>query len=170
MITMDDITNALMDQSDLGTKAIGRALVLLYSKGHGGTHLNPLGIAGAQYFLRNHTLTEKQVAFWRKPAKTGVPAILQHADELLQFAQAKEQRRFDKFNNQAPEFVGLLNERNDLLGITLDLIGSSPLDLMEEALLTLREFEKKHGMPHIPIESIPIEIDDKVMALIYHTS
>lgn len=162
MVTIDDIRAVLMDPTERGTRAVGRALVLLYTQKFGGTHQNPMGISAAQYFLNHKTLTEKQLAFWRREVNGGIPHILIHAEELLEFARNKEIRRKQLFENKSPLVHDLLNKRDELLELAQDLIRTSDPSMYESAVKELRAFELRH---HMTPTSLPIsmELEDKIM-------
>ena len=163
MVTIEDIEEALMDPTDRGTRAVGRALVLLYTERFGGKHSNPMGIACAQYFLNNKTLTDKQLTYWRRTLKeNNKPHILLHSDELLEFARKKEARRKHLFETRNPLVQPLLNKRDELLELTLDLIRTSEPSMYESYVKELRAFELRHHMTPTTL-AIPFELEDKIM-------
>ncbi len=62
------------------------------------THNNGIGFTGAdarmgtsmaQFFAKRGYLTEKQIAYWKKPNKNGVWRICKYASQLLQIANEK---------------------------------------------------------------------------------
>jgi hypothetical protein len=163
MVTIEDIEEALMDPTERGSRAIGRALVLLYTERFGGKHQNPMGIACAQYFLNHKTLTDKQLAYWRRILKeNNKPHILLHADELLEIARIKEQRRKKLFENRDPLVQPLLNKRDELLELAQDLIRSSEPSMYESSVKELRAFELRHHMTPASLQ-IDLELEDKIM-------
>lgn len=146
MVTIQDIKDALLDPSDKGTRAIGRALVLLYTERFGGIHQNPLGIASAQYYLNHNTLTSKHLTFWRRPLKDGTPHILLHVNELLEFAETKKQRRQQLFETRDPLVQHILDQHDELLVLAQDLIRTSEPSIYEPAIKELQAFEQRHNM------------------------
>jgi hypothetical protein len=89
-------------------KAIGRALVALYNRqtedeqdAEYTKHLNGVGFSGcdgvigssmAKYYIRNGYLTTKQLQYWRKPNKKGIPRITKYANQLLTIAIEKQKK------------------------------------------------------------------------------
>jgi hypothetical protein len=87
-------------------KAIARALVVLnqrqtldeqtdeHTKHNNGVGFTPadarMGTSMAQFYLRRGYLTEKQIAWWKRPNKNGVMRICKYAGQLLDIAQAKQ--------------------------------------------------------------------------------
>lgn len=100
-MTRDDITRLL----NTNNKAVARALVVLnerqtadeqiqqdtkYQNGRGFTPADArMGTSMAQFYSRNGYLTEKQLAYWRKPNAKGVPRICKYANQLLEIAKEK---------------------------------------------------------------------------------
>lgn len=96
----------LLNTNDL---AIGRALIVLnerqtqdeqasqgtrYSNGRGFTPADAwMGTSTAKYFLISHKLTERQLAYWRKPNAKGTPRINKYAGQLLEIAIAKAKQK-----------------------------------------------------------------------------
>lgn len=94
---------ALLETND---KAVARALVALnarqtadeqrsehtrYDNGMGFTPADArMGTSMANFYLRNNRLSEKQVAYWRKPNARGVPRIAKYAGQLLEVARERE--------------------------------------------------------------------------------
>ena len=90
-------------------KAVARALVVLnerqtadeqrqedtkYLNGEGFRPCNArMGTSMANFYLRNGYLTPKQIAYWRKPIKTGQMRIEVYAGQLLQIAIAKANKQ-----------------------------------------------------------------------------
>lgn len=86
-------------------KAVARALVALnarqtndeqqaqdtrYNNGRGFRPCHArMGTSMAEYYTRNGWLTEKQVAYWRKPMRDGKMRIEIYAGQLLEVAKAK---------------------------------------------------------------------------------
>lgn len=147
MATIEQIEEILMEPSERGMRAVGRALVLLYSRHHRGEHKNPMGVSMAAFFLNNGFLTQKHLDFWRRPLQDGTPHILLHKQELLILAELKERRKSIK-NHKAPEQVDikLLNGQKDLQEVVQDVIGAPEKELRMAALLELRRFERQHGL------------------------
>lgn len=93
---------ALLNKSD---KAVARALVVLNERqtlteqnseqtiNHNGVGFTPadarMGTSMATFYTKRGYLTPKQIAYWRKPNKNGVPRICKYAGQLLDIAQAK---------------------------------------------------------------------------------
>lgn len=88
-------------------RAVARALVVLNERqtatersaestinrnGEGFTPADArMGTSMAQFYTRFGRLSEKQLAYWRKPNAKGVPRICKYAGQLLEIAQAKAQ-------------------------------------------------------------------------------
>lgn len=86
-------------------QAIGRALVVLnerqtlseqsaqYTINRNGEGFTPadayMGTSMAQFFQKRGYLTEKQLAYWKKPNAKGVMRISKYAGQLLEIAQTK---------------------------------------------------------------------------------
>ena len=166
MVTIEDIEAALLDPTERGTRAVGRALVLLYTERFGGKHSNPMGISAAQYFLNHKTLTEKHLAFWRRKLNDGTPHILLHAEELLEIAQEKQNRRKHLFETRSPLVHGILNKHDELLELAQDLIRSGDASMYEPAVKELRAFEIRHHMTPTSLP-IDIELEDRIMQQLY---
>ena len=100
-MTKQDIID-LLQRND---KAIARALVVLnerqtideqtseatkYHNGVGFTGADAaMGTSMAQFYARRGYLTEKQLAYWKKPNKNGVWRICKYAGQLLEIALEK---------------------------------------------------------------------------------
>lgn len=86
-------------------KAVARALVALYKRQtedeknseativHNMAGFTPsdarMGTSMATFYLKFNRLSEKQIAYWRKPNAKGVPRICKYSGQLLKIAQAK---------------------------------------------------------------------------------
>lgn len=97
------IVNLLMSND----KAIARAVVVLnerqtadeqrsedtrYLNGEGFTPADArMGSSMAKFFTARGYLTEKQLAYWKKPNKNGTWRICKYAGQLLEIAKAKAQ-------------------------------------------------------------------------------
>ena len=96
---------AIINLLQTNDKAIARALVVLNerqtvdercsetTKHHNGIGFTgadaKLGTSMAQFYNRRGYLTEKQLAYWKKPNVRGVWRICKYAGQLLEIAQAK---------------------------------------------------------------------------------
>lgn len=154
MATIEQIEQILMEPTDRGMRAVGRALVLLYSKAHRGEHKNPMGVSMATFYLNHGYLTQKHLDFWRKPLRDGTPHILIHKHELLIFAEFKERRK--ALNAPRPEQpdIKLLNRQRDLLETVQDVKRAPEPEILMAALLELRRYERQHGLTPATIEGI----------------
>lgn len=101
MVTRDQIIN-LLNTND---KAIARALVALNarqtaseqvceqtseSNGRGFTQADArMGTSMAIFYSKYNRLSDKQLAYWKKPNVKGVPRINKYAGQLLEVAQEK---------------------------------------------------------------------------------
>jgi hypothetical protein len=159
--TIEQICSILMEPTDRGMRAVGRALVLLYSKAHRGEHKNPMGVSMAEYYLKYGYLTQKHLDFWRKPLQNGIPHILQHKNELMIFAEFKERRKALNAPRPKQPDIKLLNQQRDLLENALDVKEAPETELFMAALLGLRKFERQHGLTPATIEGI-LEQDNVV--------
>lgn len=88
-------------------QAVGRALVVLAQRqtitertigaavvnnGEGFTPADAyMGTSMAQHYERTGRLSEKQLAYWRKPNAKGVLRIVKYATQLLEISRAKQQ-------------------------------------------------------------------------------
>lgn len=102
--TVDSIKALLMREDTLGMHAVGRALVALLARqtadeqrARETKYHNRMGFAGgdafvgqsmAEFYAKNHFLTAKQLAYWRKSGKRG-PRICKYAGQLLIVAKEK---------------------------------------------------------------------------------
>lgn len=93
----------LLNRSD---KAVARALVVLnerqtadervsentrYDNGRGFTPADArMGTSMANFYTKFNRLSEKQLAYWRKPNARGVPRINKYAGQLVEIANEKE--------------------------------------------------------------------------------
>lgn len=101
MVTRTQIVELLKTND----KAIARALVVLnerqtvdersaegthYNNGKGFTPADArMGTNMAQFYIKYNRLSEKQLAYWRKPNVRGVPRICKYAGQLVEIANAK---------------------------------------------------------------------------------
>ena len=101
MITKEQIV-ALLITND---KAVGRALIALFNrqtqgeqvseathnlKGEGFTPADAaMGSSMAKFYSARGYMTERQLAYWRKPNVKGVPRICKYAGQLVEVAKAK---------------------------------------------------------------------------------
>jgi len=99
--TVESIRNLLATND----KAVARALLALnarqtqdeqiteHTKHHNGRGFRPcharMGTSMAKFYQRNGYLSPKQIAYWRKPDRTGTPRIAIYARQLLQVAQER---------------------------------------------------------------------------------
>lgn len=104
-MTKQDIIDLLMSND----RAVGRALMALnerqtadeqasentrYDNGRGFRPCHArMGTSMAKFFLRFNRLSDKQVAYWRRPMKDGKPRITIYAGQLLEVAQQRERSR-----------------------------------------------------------------------------
>lgn len=104
-MTKQDIIELLMSND----RAVGRALVALnerqtadeqatehtrYDNGRGFRPCHArMGTSMAKFFLRFNRLSDKQVAYWRRPMKDGKPRITIYAGQLLEIAQQRQRER-----------------------------------------------------------------------------
>lgn len=101
MITRDYILNLLQTND----KAVARALVALNARqteneqvnmstrnnnGRGFTPADAhMGTSIANFYEKVGRLTEKQIAYWRKPNAKGIPRICKYANQLIEIAEEK---------------------------------------------------------------------------------
>lgn len=52
-----------------------------------------MGTSMAQFYTKFGRLSEKQLAYWRKPNARGIPRICKYAGQLLQVAKAKAEQK-----------------------------------------------------------------------------
>lgn len=162
MITRDQIVEALLDNTDRGTRAVGRALVLLYGKHHGGKHQNPMGVSAATYYLTNNNLTQRQLDFWRAPLRSGEPHICMHADELLDIAILKQTRKKQLLDDNDNLVQNILNKRDELLDLAQGLTRSNEPSLYRPALMELRAWEQTHHINPITLANVPEDIEQDI--------
>lgn len=90
-------------------KAVARALVALnarqtaseqrtegtmYQNGEGFTPADArMGTNMANFYIKFNRLSEKQIAYWRKPNARGVPRICKYANQLVEIAQEKQKQK-----------------------------------------------------------------------------
>jgi hypothetical protein len=95
----------ILDLLNSNDKAVARALVALnkrqtadeqatentrYDNGQGFTPADArMGTSMANFYTKFNRLSEKQLAYWRKPNARGIPRINKYAGQLLEIAQAK---------------------------------------------------------------------------------
>jgi hypothetical protein len=103
MVTKAEIIELLKTND----RAVARALVVLNERqtatersaestiNDNGVGFTPadarMGTSMAQFYTRFGRLSEKQLAYWRKPNVRGVPRICKYAGQLLEIAQQKAQ-------------------------------------------------------------------------------
>ncbi len=162
MITRDQVVAALMDPTERGTRAIGRALVLLYGKHHGGTHENPMGVSAAAYYLNHKTLTPRQLEFWRAPLRSGEPHICLHADELLEMANLKQSRKKQLIQDGDELVQGILDKRDELLDHAQSMTRSNEPSTYRDSLMELRSWEIKHQIPTTALPNVSHEIEEDI--------
>ena len=108
MLTKEYIQSVLMRNDHVGLHAIGRALVLLNArqtydeqqcedtKYHNDRGFTPadakMGTSMARQYSRYKRLSDRQIAYWRKPNKRGTPRIAKYWRQLLEEAQKKQNR------------------------------------------------------------------------------
>lgn len=165
MVTIEQIEQIIMEPTERGMRAVGRALVLLYSKSHGGQHKHPLGVSMAAYYLNYGKLTDKHVDFWRKPLQDGTPHILLHKQELMILAEFKERRKALNAPRQPQPDVKILNQQRDLLEVVQDVKKEPEKEVCVAALLELRKFERQHGLTPAVIVGI-VEEDQQVTSIL----
>lgn len=104
MVTKAEIIELLKTND----KAVARALVALNERqtateqsaestiNDNGVGFTPadarMGTSMAQFYTRYGRLSEKQLAYWRKPNRRGVPRICKYAGQLLEIALEKAKR------------------------------------------------------------------------------
>jgi hypothetical protein len=162
MITRDQIVEALMDPTERGTRAVGRALVLLYGKHYGGKHQNPMGVSAAGFYLQFQTLTRRQLEFWREPLKSGDPHICLHADELLEIAKIKQTRKKQLIDDGDELVQHILNTRDELLDHAQSMIRSNEPSTYRHSLMQLREWEYKHQITPTPLPNVTNDIEQDI--------
>lgn len=163
MITRDQIVEALLDPTERGTRAVGRALVLLYIKAKGGRHANPMGVSAAAYYLNYQTLTTKQLEFWRAPLRSGEPHICLHADELLDLANIKQARRATLLEDHDALVQPILDKRDELLDLVRFLAKDNDPTIYRDALKELRVWEKRHQISISRLPDVLPDIEEEIM-------
>lgn len=104
MVTKSEITQMLMSNP----KAVGRALIVLNERqtqteqsaeqtinrnGQGFTPADArMGTSMAKFYAARGYLSEKQLAYWRKPNAKGTPRICKYAGQLLEIAVEKAKK------------------------------------------------------------------------------
>lgn len=105
---------ALLQRND---KAIARALVVLnerqtrseqvceHTSEHNGVGFTPadarMGTSMANFYTKRGYLTEKQLAYWKKPNKNGVWRICKYAGQLLDIAKANAAAMQERLEEKA---------------------------------------------------------------------
>lgn len=100
-LTREDTIRLILDRD----KAVCRALVHLYNRQtrdeqisentryHNERGFTPadarMGTSMAEFYMRNGYLSSKQVAYWRRPNKKGVPRLAKYWRQLSEEAQKK---------------------------------------------------------------------------------
>ena len=100
-----EIENILGRTGTEGMIAIGRALLAINARQtqseqdveatrlHNGVGFTPadarMGTSMAKQFLSKNWLSEKQLAYWRRPNRRGVPRIFKYAEQLRDIAETK---------------------------------------------------------------------------------
>ncbi len=95
----------ILDLLQKNDKSIGRALIVLserqtmdeqsseqtrYNNGVGFTPADArMGTSMASFFKFKGYLSPKQLSYWKRPNKKGVPRICKYAGQLLEIAQEK---------------------------------------------------------------------------------
>jgi len=110
-LTKEKIQAVLLREDEIGMHAVGRALLVLLrnqtrdekrdqdTKYRNDTGFTPSdaqrGTSMAYYYMRNGRLTEKQLAYWQKPAWTEAKRIriAKYWRQLLLAAQEKQQQQ-----------------------------------------------------------------------------
>lgn len=106
-VTKEYIQSLLMREDTVGMHAVGRALLAVnkrqtyderrdeQTKLHNLKGFTPgdakRGTSMANFYSRRLYLTEKQVAFWRKPNVRGIPRISKYWRQLMEEAELKAQ-------------------------------------------------------------------------------
>ena len=101
-----DYIESLLRTND---KAVARALVVLYNrqtadeqnqeitKHRNGRGFRPchahMGTSMAEFYKRNSYLSPKQIAYWRMPQKNGKGRLEIYANQLLEVAIEKQQKK-----------------------------------------------------------------------------
>lgn len=107
--TKESIQNLLMRNDSIGMKAVGRALVVLLdrqtsyeqrakvTRNHNLRGFSPqdarMGTEQAWFFKNRGYLTERQLAYWRRTDRRGVPRIAKYWRQLLEEAKIKENQK-----------------------------------------------------------------------------
>jgi len=102
ILTRESIINLL----ETNERAVGRALVVLterqtydeqenkdtkYNNGVGFTPADArMGVSMGKYYTKYGKLSEKQLAYWRKPNTKGVPRICKYWSQLIDAAKEKQ--------------------------------------------------------------------------------
>ena len=100
-VTKEQIVKLLVEND----RAVGRALIVLNERqtldeqraeqtrnlnGEGFVPCDAfMGTRMAEYYAKFNKLSEKQLAYWRKPNAKGVPRICKYAGQLVKIAEAR---------------------------------------------------------------------------------
>jgi hypothetical protein len=147
----------------MNDRAVGRALVVLnnrqtideqqtestrHSNGRGFNGCDAkIGTSCAKYFLKNGTLSPKQLAFWRKITKSGRSKIEIYSRQLLEEANLKTLRMAPKVETDPDEVEALTNTYKALQREYADVVDSDSAEMIKPVVDALREVEKRLGLP-----------------------
>jgi hypothetical protein len=167
VLTKDSIIQMLISNN----KAVGRALIVLNDRqtsdeqynqstnrnnGRGFTPADArMGTSMANFFTKFNRLSDKQLAYWRKPNVRGVPRIAKYAGQLLEIAQMKQIEKTtapkvsEDLGNLLEEQMAL-QERIDAFKLEIELYRDSDdmegiaqmelhLDSLFDAMISLNE-------------------------------
>ena len=139
----------ILDLLNTSNKAIARALVVLnerqvrdeqtseqtrYQNGIGFTPADAkMGTSMANFYTKFNRLSEKQIAYWRKPNVKGVPRINKYAGQLVEIAMEKAAGAMKKL--ETPQVVvgdvGNLNEERLAVQEILDAVNEGAIRLTD---------------------------------------
>lgn len=131
----------IIELLNTSNKAVARALVVLnerqvrdeqtseQTRYHNGIGFTPadarMGTSMANFYSKFNRLSDKQIAYWRKPNVKGVPRINKYAGQLVEIAQEKAAKAMVKL--EAPKTmaadVGNLMEEKMVLEEMYDAAG-----------------------------------------------
>lgn len=150
MTTKQEIINLLMTND----RAVGRALIVLnerqtaderavegtrWNNGQGFTPADAhMGTSMANFFVRFNRLSDKQVAYWRKPNCKGTPRIAKYAGQLLEIAQAKAAKAVLKMTERAELESELTRLELDYADLE-DSDDFPKLEMIQDRMAVLRE-------------------------------